>query len=61
MDSLRPIYFFRIDDVTPGMNWENFSRIQKICDTYNIKPIIGVVPDNKDRRLDAYERIGDFW
>lgn len=61
MDFLKPTYFFRIDDVTPGMNWDNFLRLEKIFDTYDIKPIIGVVPNNKDKKLDQYHQIEDFW
>ncbi len=61
MDWLVPQYIFRIDDVTPEMNWENFSRIEKIFDTYWVRPIIGVVPDNQDTKLDGFGSIDDFW
>lgn len=44
-------YIFRIDDIAPNMNWENFEKLKQIFITYNIKPIIGVIPDNKDRYL----------
>lgn len=61
MDYLNAKYIFRIDDITPGMNWENFSRIEKIFDMVNIKPIIGVVPDNQDIKLNWFGSIDDFW
>ena len=54
-------YIFRIDDVTPWMNRDNFLRLEKIFDTYNIKPIIGLVPDNQDRQLWLAEYTAEFW
>ena len=51
----------RIDDVCQSMNWEAFSRFAKLLDEHDIKPLIGVVPDNKDPMLDAgEERNKDF-
>lgn len=41
----------RIDDICPTMNWENFNRIIKILEKYNVNPLLGVVPNNKDRDL----------
>lgn len=41
----------RMDDITPDMNWENFLRFKRLCDRYQIKPLIGVVPDNQDENL----------
>lgn len=42
---------FRLDDITPGMNNDNFNRIEEIFNAYNIKPMIGVVPCNEDEHL----------
>ncbi|MCX4375802.1 MAG: DUF2334 domain-containing protein [Lachnospiraceae bacterium] len=41
----------RMDDITPDMNWENFLRFKRLCDQHQIKPLIGVVPDNQDENL----------
>lgn len=60
MDKIRLWYIFRIDDITPGMNRDNFRQIEKIFDTYWIKPIIGVVPDNKDDKLNGYWKTNNF-
>lgn len=54
-------YIFRIDDVCPTMNWKNFEELIKIFDKYKIKPIIGVVPDNKDKKLSVQEPVKNFW
>jgi len=52
---------FRLDDICPQMNYGKFKRFQDIFDRYDIKPVIGVVPDNKDNNLNRCERIPDFW
>ena len=54
-------YIFRLDDISPGMNRNNFEKIEKIFDQYWIKPIIWVVPDNQDPHLDQRDKIDDFW
>ncbi len=58
---MKSLYTFRIDDVTPWMNWDNFYKLEQIFDTYWIKPIIWVVPNNMDEKLDSYLKIDDFW
>ena len=42
---------FRLDDVTPCQNWENFERLHELFRKYQIAPVIGVVPDNQDPKL----------
>ncbi len=51
-------YCFRIDDVSWDMNYENFSRIRDLLIEYDIKPLIGVIPNNKDEKLkqQAFEK-----
>ena len=51
----------RIDDVTPDMDFEKFYRFKAILDKHGIKPLIGVVPDNKDKKLQKSEPREDFW
>ena len=51
----------RLDDITPDMNWENFEIIRAIFEKYHIKPIIGVVPDNRDKGLSVAPVREDFW
>ena len=52
---------FRLDDITPDMKWDNFHQIKEIFDRYQIKPLIGVVPDNQDELLHYEEQRADFW
>lgn len=51
---------FRLDDITPDMNWDNFNRLKEIFYRYNIKPLIGVVPDNRDKKLSVGTSRDDF-
>ena len=52
----RSKYIFRIDDVCESMNWNNFNRIKEIFTRNNIKPIIGVIPNNNDKELLKYPK-----
>lgn len=55
----------RMDDITPDMDWEKFLRFKALCDQYQVRPLIGVVPDNRDACLHITEPeaapINDFW
>ena len=52
---------FRLDDITPDMDWNRFYRVKAIFDKYKVKPLIGVVPDNQDDGLKRGEFHEDFW
>lgn len=41
----------RLDDITPDMDWERFFQFKALLDRYQVKPLIGVVPDNCDENL----------
>ena len=41
----------RLDDITPDMDWQRFFRFKALLDQYQVKPLIGVVPDNRDENL----------
>ena len=53
----------RLDDITPDMDWERFLTFKALLDQYQVKPLIGVVPDNKDENLIKEKSQGpeDFW
>lgn len=51
----------RLDDITPDMDWEKFERLAALLEQYQIHPIIGVVPDNRDETLHIQEPKEDFW
>ncbi|HEY9461185.1 MAG TPA: DUF2334 domain-containing protein [Paralcaligenes sp.] len=54
-------FIIRFDDITPTMAWSKFFAIEKTMIDLNIKPIMGVVPLNKDAQLMAEPEREDFW
>lgn len=54
-------YFFRLDDICPTINWNNFNKIKAIFLKYNVQPIIGIIPDNKDKKLHKDKENVNFW
>ncbi len=55
------VCLFRLDDITPDMDWNKFYRVKAIFDKYKVKPLVGVVPDNGDPGLRRGEYHKDFW
>lgn len=51
----------RMDDITPDMDWERFLKIKGILDQYNVRPLVGVVPENRDVTLSHNEKEDNFW
>ena len=41
----------RIDDIAENMNWPIMDKIEVLFDKYNIKPVMGVIPNNRDPEL----------
>jgi len=54
-------YILRIDDVSPGMSWSNFLPFKLFLESYNIKSVLGVVPDCQDRKLNIEHEKKDFF
>ena len=50
----------RMDDITPDMNWDKFDKLIQIFDKYDIKALLGIVPDNQDPQLHIQEPREDF-
>ena len=51
----------RMDDITPDMDWSKFLRFKELCDLYQVKPLIGVIPVNQDSMLQIDSVREDFW
>ena len=45
-----------MDDICENMNWELMNRCELLFDKYEIKPLLGVIPANKDPELLAYPK-----
>tara|TARA_B100001996_G_C18564399_1_gene555905 strand:+ start:215 stop:976 length:762 start_codon:yes stop_codon:yes gene_type:complete len=54
-------FLIRIDDITDTMNWVMMNRCEKLFDDLKIKPLLGVIPLNKDLELSKFEKNNDFW
>lgn len=57
----RARYLVRFDDICPTMNWEVWERVEAILVERNIKPILAVVPNNRDENLIKMAPRADFW
>ena len=51
----------RIDDIAENMNWPLMKRCEALFDKYNIKPLLGVISNNKDPELQSYPKNESFW
>jgi hypothetical protein len=54
-------YIIRLDDACPTMNSENWRRMEVLLSTYQITPIVAVVPNNQDHKLMVDDENEDFW
>ena len=51
----------RMDDICENMNWELMDKCELLFDKYKIKPLLGVIPANKDPELLTYPKTEFFW
>lgn len=51
----------RIDDISENMNWEFMDKCEILFDNYNLKPLLGVIPSNKDPELLKFPKNSKFW
>ena len=54
-------YILRLDDAASCANWENWEKMEQLLDKYDIKPLVGVIPNCKDKQINNYEKRDDFW
>ena len=55
-------YILRMDDASDYMDVEKWQRMEDILDRYGIKPLVGVIPDNRDSSLtETYKQDPEFW
>lgn len=54
-------YLVRFDDICPTMKWTVWNRIEKILRAQQVRPILSVIPDNKDSRLEFERANPKFW
>ena len=51
----------RFDDIAPNMNWSMMEKCEVLLNKFNIKPILGVIPNNQDNELLNYPFKNNFW
>ena len=51
----------RLDDIAENMNWDLMKKSELLFKKYGIKPVLGVVPNNKDNELLTYPKKNNFW
>lgn len=55
-------YLLRIDDLCPGMAAEPWRQIVSLIDEFRLRPILGIVPENRDPELEREPGAADeFW
>ena len=54
-------YLFRLDDITDTINPETFDRCLNLLFNAGVKPILGVIPDNRDDTLRRFPVQTGFW
>ena len=58
---MKATYLIRLDDACSTMNKNNWQRVEKLLDKYKVKPIVAVIPDNKDKSLNIDGMDEKFW
>ena len=51
----------RLDDASEYMDIDKWTRMEKLLDKYNVKPIYGIIPNNQDSDLLKYGKVKGFW
>ena len=51
----------RLDDIAENMNWDLMKKSELLFEKYGIKPVLGVIPNNKDNELLSYPKKNYFW
>lgn len=54
-------YLIRFDDICPTMNWRVWDRVEPILAGAGVKPLLAVVPDNRDPELAVDAPASGFW
>jgi hypothetical protein len=54
-------YLVRLDDACATMDHRRWAALEQVLDRHGVKPIVAVVPDNRDPALAVAERDERFW
>ena len=51
----------RIDDVAENMSWKYMDKCEKLFEELKVKPLVGIIPENKDPDLLRFPKNNNFW
>ena len=55
-------FLIRLDDIAENMNWDMVEQVTNLFDKFEIKPVLGIIPNNKDAELLLYPKKNiNFW
>lgn len=54
-------YLVRLDDACPTMDRNKWKKMEAILNKYNIKPMVGIIPNNSDSALEIEAADHLFW
>ena len=54
-------YIIRLDDAACRMDIKNWSRMEALLDSYDIHPLVGVIPKCLDEQMQVYACDETFW
>jgi len=55
------LYFIRFDDICPTMKWSIWFKIDELLVAEKIKPVLAVIPDNRNPAFFIEGEKRDFW
>lgn len=58
---MKQTYLIRLDDACSTMDRAKWGRIEKILDSYGIKPMVGLIPNNEDPKQQIDSIDTGFW
>ena len=55
-------FLIRLDDIAENMNWDMMEQATNLFDKFGVKPVLGIIPNNKDPELLTYPKKNtNFW
>lgn len=54
-------YLLRFDDICPTMNWSAWAAAERVLKKLGARPLMAIVPDNRDPSLAIDQPRKDFW
>ena len=56
LNEIKSGLLIRFDDVAENMNWKFMEKCEHLLNKHQIKPVLGVIPNNQDPELLSYPK-----